>query len=343
MKKIFINKYFYFFVVLFISAYVLFAFVKHPGMNWYERAMVHDMIYGSAWKPFVYRTLLPTSVRIVTSVIPESVKNEISNAVSNTDWMKLGFSKFKWETEYATEYFIACCFMLASLVGFAFTFRWFMRSIYPSPDWFSNLFTYISLLGLPAIFQYYSYLYDFTTLFLFTLGLVLMYKQKWNAFLIVYFLACINKETTILLTMIFAIYFFNENRFDRKLFNKLIVIQLIIFVIVKTSLYFIFINNQGGIVEFHLFDYNVRILSRYSLTIFAVIAGILLLLFYKWNEKPEFLKSSLWAAVPLLVLSLFFGVIDELRDYYEVYPSFALLLGYSAAKILDIKIVTTNN
>ena len=92
MKKIFTNKYFFFFSILFMSAYVLFAFVKSPGMNWYERAMVHDMIYAQAWKPFVYRTLLPTSVRITTSLVPESIQNEISNKVANTNWMKLGFS-----------------------------------------------------------------------------------------------------------------------------------------------------------------------------------------------------------------------------------------------------------
>jgi hypothetical protein len=307
-------------------------------MNWYERAMAHEMINGTAWKPFVYRTLLPTTVRITTAILPEQIQTEISNTVANTEWLKVGFSKFKWETEFSTEYFIACFFMLASLIAFAFAFRYLMRTIFSSPDWFSNLFTIVVLLGLPATFQYYSYLYDFSTLFLFTLGLILMYKQKWNLYLLLYFFACINKETTILLTMIFGIYFFSKEKIDRKIYTKLIVYQLLIFLIIKTSLYFIFINNAGGFVEFHFFDYNVRILSQYSLTTFAVIAGLLMLLFYKWNEKPKFLRTSIWAAVPLLVLSLFLGVIDELRDYYEVYPSFALLIGYSVAKILDIKI-----
>jgi hypothetical protein len=343
MKKLFTNKYFFFITVSFISAYILYAFVKSPGMNWYERAMVHDMIYGTAWKPFVYRTLLPTTTRITTSLLPEKTQSGISSFVTNTDWLSIGFSKFGWEEDHATEYFFASFFMLASLIGFAYSFRQLMRSIYTTPDWFGNLFTYATLLGLPPTFQYYSYLYDFPTLFLFTLALLLMFKQKWNLFLIIYFISCINKETTILLTFIFLIYFIDQKKMQRKFFITFTIYQILIFTIVKTGLFFIFINNPGSFVEFHLIDYNFRIMSSYSLSIFAVIAGLLLLLFHKWKEKPVFLRMSMWIAVPLIVLALFFGVIDELRAHYEVYPVFVLLLAYSISQILDIEISVKEN
>ena len=54
--------------------------------------------------------------------------------------------------------------------------------------------------------------------------------------------------------------------------------------------------------------------------LFAVVIG------RSWREKPSFLRYGLLITViPLFILHLFFGYIDELRGYYEALP-FAFLL-----------------
>jgi len=48
-------------------------------------------------------------------------------------------------------------------------------------------------------------------------------------------------------------------------------------------------------------------------------------------------------AIPLFVLTLFLGYLDELRDYYELFPVVTILIFHSIAEILNIKIISTNN
>jgi hypothetical protein len=115
-----------------------------------------------------------------------------------------------------------------------------------------------------------------------------------------------------------------------------LIAQFAIFILVKGSLYFIFKNNPGTFIEFHLIDHNLRLLTGYDLTLAAAVLGLILLIFYKWNEKPNFLKTSLWMFIPLVVLTLFLGYLDELRDYYEVYPIVIIFIAHSIARILNV-------
>jgi hypothetical protein len=41
--------------------------------------------------------------------------------------------------------------------------------------------------------------------------------------------------------------------------------------------------------------------------------------------------------LPLVLLTLFFGLLDEYRDYYEVYPAVLLLVGHSLARLLRVE------
>lgn len=340
MKKIFETKIIYRSVIALVSVYVLIAFVKLPPINGDEQSMFSEMVYGTAWKPFVYRTLLPTSVRIISEVIPESIHETLTTKVESSSFLMLALEKLVWESEFTTEYLVAMVLMYLSLLGFVYAFRKLFDEIYTSPLWFKNVITVILLFAIPAMFQpnYSNYVYDFPALFLFTLGLVLIRQRNWNYFLILFFIACFNKETIILLTLIFAIHFYKGNELSKKLYYQLIVIQLILFGAIKILLHFLFINNPGGFVEFHLIDRNYLLFNGYSLATFVVLLIIILSIFSNWKEKPKFLKDSMWIAIPLLILTLFLGFFDELRDYYEVLPVAVLLFSFNIAKILGVEL-----
>lgn len=339
MKKLIENKFLYRSIIAVIALFVLISFVKLPCINGYKRAMFPEMIYGTAWKPFIYRTLVPTTVRIISEVIPEGVHNSLTEVVESNRSLVLILEKLKWESEFITEYLVAMVLMYLSLLGFVYVFRKLFKEIYTSPEWFTNLISIILLFALPPMFQYYSYVYDFSTLFLFTLGLVFLRQRKWNYFLILFLIACFNKETTILLTLVFAIHYHKDSSISRKLYSQLIVIQLFIFAAVKILLYFIFINNAGGFVEFHLVDRNYLIFNGYSLSTFVVLLIIFLGIFSRWNEKPKFLKDALWIAVPLVILTFFLGFFDELRDFYEVFPVIFLLISLNLARTLNAEVL----
>jgi hypothetical protein len=341
MKNIFETKIIYRSIIALVSVYVLIAFVKLPPINGDEQSMFSEMVYGTAWKPFVYRTLLPTTVRVISEVIPESIHETLTEKVESSRFLMLALEKLIWESEFITEYLIAMILMYLSLLGYVYAFRKLFTEIYASPLWFKNVISIILLFAIPAMFQpnYSNYIYDFPALFLFTLGLLFLRQRKWNHFLILFLIACFNKETVILLTMIFAIHFYNNKEITKKFYYQLIAVQLLVFGFIKILLFILFFDNPGGIVEFHLIDRNYLLFNGYSLTTFAVLLILVLSIFSNWNDKPKFLKDSLWIGIPLLILTLLFGFFDELRDYYEVLPVIILLISYNIAKILNAGIV----
>lgn len=341
MKRFFETKIIYRSIIALVSVYVLIAFVKLPPINGDEQSMFSEMVYGTAWKPFVYRTLLPTTVRIISEVIPESIHETLTEKVESSRFLMLALEKLIWESEYITEYLIAMILMYLSLLGFVYAFRKLFDEIYTTPLWFKNVISIILLFAIPAMFQpnYSNYVYDFPSLFLFTLGLLFLKQRRWTQFLILFLIACFNKETIILLTMIFAIHFYNDKAIGRKFYYQLIAAQLLIFGFIKILLFILFFDNPGGIVEFHLIDRNYLLFNGYSLATFVVLLIIILSVFSRWNEKPKFLKDSLWIGIPLLILTLLFGFFDELRDYYEVFPVIILLISFNIAKILNVEVV----
>jgi hypothetical protein len=343
MKKLIENKNFFWFVALIIAGYVLTVFVKSPGINGYERAMFAEMIYGDAWKPFVYRALLPSVVRVTSEIIPNQIHNSLTENIQASEFALLVLQKLKWESDFITEYLVALFFMWFFLLGFVYAFRKLMTAVYSSPDWFTNFISLTALFGLPVMFQYYSYIYDFPALFFFTLGLVFLFKQKWNYFLVLFFISCFNKETTILLTLVFVIHFYKNQKLQEKLYYQLIAVQLFIFISIKVLLYFLFIDNPGGFVEFHLIDRNYLIFNGFTLATFVVWFAIGMMTFSKWQEKPKFLRDAMWIGVPLVVLTFFLGFLDELRDYYELYPIVILLITFNIGKFLGVDLMGNRN
>ena len=328
------HKLIYYFITALIAGCVLIMFVIFPGINDNKPSMFGDMIYGKASKPFVYRVLLPATVRILSAPVPQTLRNDIAVKIEDNISLNKLFKKLKWEKELAVEYSFAMLLMFLSLWGFSLAVRYLFLLFYNTLSWFADSVSVLALLGLPTMFQYTSFIYDFPLLLLYTLGLIFLYKQNWIKFLIIFLIGCVNKETTILLTLIFYIYY--KSNLKKELFNRLLIAQLAIFILVKSSLYFIFNNNPGTFIEFHLIDHNLRLLTGYDLTLAAAILGLILLIFYRWNEKPEFLKTSLWMFIPLLILTFFLGYLDELRDYYEIYPAVIIFIAHSIARILDV-------
>ncbi|NQS98103.1 MAG: hypothetical protein HQ591_06595 [candidate division Zixibacteria bacterium] len=326
-------------IYVILCVFIVLIFISPPGINGYERAMFGDMVYGQAHKPFVYRALLPMIIRTTTSIIPEETDELINKMLDKIPSVKSELSKsteedmFYWEKELYTEYIVAIFYIFLFLLGFVFSLRYLFEGVYKASILSKDILAISALLILPSFFDYMSYLYDFPALCLFTLGLGLMVREKWVLFLIIYTLGCINKETTILLSLIFAIYFVKSAKMLRSKFYWLLAVQLIVFILVKLMLFFIFLNNPGSFVEFHFVDHNLVLLGNISLAAMTALAVIAGLVFYRWTDKPLFLRDALWIVAPLFILTLFMGYIDEQRDFYEAYPVVLLLIYHSAAKI----------
>lgn len=314
------------------------VFIRDPGLNLQSGTIFTDMIHGTAHKPFVYRALLPAAVRLLTAAVPDTARRLIEEWAATSPVGSAVLSELRGQPEFFLEYVIGSVLMYLSLLGFAFAVRYLFAAVYGASGLFKDSIPLAALLCLPPFFTYHSYIYDFPALFLFTLGLALMVRQRWPSFVLVFLLACVNKETAILLTMVFCIHFRNRSAVGSRLFRTLLVLQLCIFLVTKALLAFIFMDNPGRFVEFHLMDHNVWLFRAYPLSSVLVAGAVGGLVFHKWREKPTFLKDGLWIIVPLVILGALFGQLDELRIFYEAYPIALLLASYTVGSIFGIDV-----
>ncbi len=86
-------------------------------------------------------------------------------------------------------------------------------------------------------------------------------------------------------------------------------------------------------VEFH-FRENFAFFHPYSTVTAAACLVLVLLVGYRWNEQPRFLRVASLVIIPLVGLTLFLGMLDELRDYYEAFPAIVLLLFHGLACLM---------
>jgi len=319
---------------------VFLIFIKDPGINTYDRAYFSDMVYGKAHKPFVYRLLVPMTVRLTTAAIPVQLRDSMSSFAGQNSFMCRVFSALEWEIEYFIEYCIASVLLYLSLLGFVLALRYLSKGVFRAEELFLDMTVLVTLVVLPTFFEFANYLSDFAVLLLFALGLGLMVRQRWRLFLLVFTLACLNKETAILFTFIFVIHFLFRKRLQSGLAGRLLVAQLALFSLIKAAVTLIFQDNPGVFLEFHLLDHNFYLLRPYPPVSVVLPLAVAVLVFHKWSEKPTFLRDSLWMLAPMFSLGLFFGYLDEGRAFYEAYPILLLLICYSLAKILDVGVVT---
>src|SRR5216684_5246667 len=96
-----------------VTVYVTLVFIRNPGINTNPQARVLDMVYGKAHRPYQYRCLIPSIVRIATAAVPTPVKAAMSRSVSPSL-----FYPMRWEGTFATGYSILLALLLLSLLGF---------------------------------------------------------------------------------------------------------------------------------------------------------------------------------------------------------------------------------
>lgn len=330
----------YWCTVMVIAVFVFHSFLDLK-LNGYVRSKYLELIDGIAFKPFVSRLLVPQTVALVCAVTPAGVQAVLNDYAVKSDVLRERMRIYGMEPHACFQYMVGCVLMFGSLVGFLFAFRALLRSLYDAEKPLADIMTMMALVALPAMFLYGSYVYDFPQLLLWTLGLLMLQRGRPGMFLLVYALGVFNKETTVLLSVAYFLLYMPSNGrkiVDRARFVKYGVAQLLIFLASRVIIMARFSENPGNALEFHLVDHNMYLIIRYSLV--SVVAGIFLVLLigYRWREKPLILKYALVAAVPLFVMSLFFGFLDELRGYYEAYPTVLLMMLPAVGSVLGYSV-----
>jgi hypothetical protein len=327
-------------VLIFICSLVLVVFLspswQHNGINMQYRAKFLDMIDGKAYKPYVYRTLLPTTVRVVASVVPEQWSKASTDMVEGHLFLRNAFASLHWETSAAFLYLLASLLMLLCFIGFGHFLVLMIEQIYNIPKTrLARILLYTGVLvGLLPFFRYSSYIYDPPQLFLFTLALYYLNLHRSRSFFIVFVACCLNKETAALLIPVYGLTFRHHYASHRRYWYRVFAL-VFVYTAIKSGLIWYFHDNPGSLVEYQLnrnIDWLTSGWTFLNLASFFILAT---LVFFRWSQKPIFLRVSfLCVFPPLVVLGLFSGYLDEFRIYYEAYP---LIFGLSIHSILHFR------
>lgn len=321
-----------------LALWTLFGLVQFPRIDGYHAAMLRDMVEGAAYRPFVTRALVPVIIRFFLWLLPEGAEEALRQAIADSPAGPFLVVGFDYSEADLALYAVAVGVMFLLLLLFAAALHDLLRGLFVLPR---GLQYAASLFGLALIRPYfaffYHYVYDFGSLALATLVLAMLAHRRWRGFCLAYLLASLNKETTLLFTLFFAIHY--RRRLPGPLFRRLLVFQAVVFALTRGALAVIFRDNPGGPLEFYLFSHNLMIfLERFYLYLppLRVFLTFAVLSFYRWREKPAFLKDALWMLAVMLGLDLFFGMVDEVRDLYEVYPVALALATHSAGRFFKV-------
>jgi hypothetical protein len=295
------------------------VFLVDPGINRFYAAKVVDMVHGAAFKPYVYRALVPTFVRGVVAVMPDALRAGTRSAAAT--WLKPFFDAAGFEPANAPEHIVGAVVVYAALLGFLYAMRANVRAFYAAPPVVERLVPIVTVLVLPAFFGYASFLYDTATLLFAALGLLLIATKRWSLYVAVFTFAVFNKETGALLLIPFVA---SHKQLPRRAFVTLLAGQLAILALSRIVLRHAFGANRG---EYLLpqWSRNLEILHHppilkiafCTLLVFVVVSG--------FRRKPWLLRWSLVMIVPLVGTCALWGYFDELRAYYDAYPTIALL------------------
>ena len=324
-----------------VAALVL-ALLLVRGISTYSWATVPALVDGTAHRPFVTRALVPTVVRSIVGVTPAiqaRVEAKVAAGLSQSGpgrRLDRALATLGWTAADVYVHLVATAVMFACLLVLPWLWRRLVLVTYDLPPPAADLAPVLGLLALPLFFVPYArYLYDPGTLVLWSIALLAVCdRRRWLVWGLLPVLAY-HKETAILLPFVVAVR--DWPRAPRSRTLLVLAGQCAVVAVVRYALALEFADNPGGTVLFvgpaHTLDLLTGFLRRppyvpLVVALFGVLAA------QGWSTAPVFVRRAfLTILVPLVLLSLLFGYVDEIRGYYE---AFALLILLAVPGVLSL-------
>lgn len=264
--------------------------------------MLNGLVAGTAPRPYVTRALIPFLLRLTSQLLSVDLA--------------------------------ATLVMSLSLIAFLPALHYLAAAFWrPSPRRDLAVLLTATGVAVPALLMS-RWVYDFPTLLLFTVAFGLMARRRWGLYLVVYLLCALDRETAILLTAVFALYFYRRRL---RSFYPLLAIQAILYLASRGLIAWFFQSNPGEwmyltlaeqldwLATLPLYFSGFSVFGWFTGLVSLAILAVPLLLAHRWQERPAFLRSAVvGAGLPLLLLFFIGGKPLEVRVFYEVYAPLSL-------------------
>ncbi|MFO7676620.1 MAG: hypothetical protein R6X12_09940 [bacterium] len=329
------------FVLLHIVAagWVLSVFVRAPGMDAYDKARFGDSIHSRAWRPFVGRVLVPWTVQGILAPVPARAREAAAEFIRPA--LRLEYAR-----DYPLEFALTAALLLGALVGFALALRRLAAVTLGLEGWRLDVIPVLALLFLPTMFVYHNYVYDPAGLLLFTLGLAMIAERREAGYYVAFALATLNKETSILLTLVWLLHLGRELPRGKLFFG--LAVQLLGWLAVRGGIALLYRHQPGVMLEWWHLSQNLALPTRIARQLAtrplgrivaergvnALALPVAAAVIASLRRAPVFLKRAFWIALPLGATMLVFGFLEEFRALYELYPVAVLVLASGVMAVL---------
>jgi hypothetical protein len=306
-----------------------------PRTSLNRRSLLPEMVEGTAWRPYVTRTLVPIVVRGADALLPAGVRAGLQGFVTRHPDLA---AHLGWRPEHASWYALVFVLHGLSLLLFALAFRRLVERTFRVDAATASVAAAGALALVPIHFGYQNFLYDFPALALFTLGLVLLAGSARWRFYLLWPVGLVNKETFALLTLVFLLR--ERSRLPRAHLLAHAGLQLASACGIWLALGWVFRGTPGAPVEWHLHHNLTHIPAPRQLLHDVVYWGAWAggLLFRQ--EKRALVAQALVVGGVLVGTTFFLGYMGEYRDFYEAWPLLALLLTHTTLRLLGRRAVS---
>lgn len=327
----------YFLFSIYVMLHLLYN--SHLGDVFY-RTRFDAMLAGTAWKPFVYRILIPKLTVAISNATPfewqEFIGMAFRSFLADTPFVERVLPWLK-ELYLDNTYprMVASLLIYASLWGYIVALYLLSKQLFPKEYAITLFAPVFGMLVLPAFSWQWSYIYDIPVLFLSTACFYAMITRSFNLYIVFFFLACLNKESALFIIGFFALWFYK--RIDGKQYAMLMLLQCFIYLCIRLLLFYLFMQNVGFHLEDNLYKVITRdLLSRSQYFRAIAICMMFFILTFRWQAKPAFLKKGLWVLSYMYIAYVLYGYPGEYRVFFDIMPLLVLLATHTLISGTDI-------
>jgi hypothetical protein len=306
-----------------------------------------QLIEGKAYRPYVYRQMLPEMANWANRVTPEEVKAELYSRLMTNSWFTaMTYSPVAMNETYFFRYLIVYLATFSFALTATFAMYLVCREL-RAPLSIAVIAPVVMILLLPYIMGQDGWFYDYSELAFMALAVWVSMRQSWWWLIPIAALGTWNKESFLL--FIATLYPFFRSRSSRKSAVAGVAALCLICAIVYLPIHAHFAGNPGVTAEFHLIDQlryfgNFRQVlisteEAYGLRLPRAFSALPLLLMVWmvrncWKSlRPAIRTHAKIAAAINFPLFLIFCNPGELRDLSLLYVA---LLAVIAANLQEV-------
>ena len=182
----------------------------------------------------------------------------------------------------------------------------------------------------PAAWNYivlnrFYFPFDVPALFFFVAGWLAILRRRWAFYYPLLALATLNREMSWVLPVVFALV--ERGRLPWRTWAFHVSAQCALWVAIKLALYRMLSSPDAPLFEpalpLNLETWSGMLLLRGSglrdwAKLALVFGSLWLALPFVMRDSPQFVRRSLWVAVPVVAALFFVGIVDEVRVYAEL-------------------------